>query len=92
MEKNEREQYFSYRLSSACIIENAFGRLKERFGCLRRPMSVNIKELPHFIKSIFIINNFCRINEMLPNARLQDVMHADNITTQYKEHELQNVS
>ena len=31
--KNEREQYFSYRLSSACIIENAFGRLKERFGC-----------------------------------------------------------
>ena len=88
--KDEREQYFGYRLSS----ENAFDRLKGRFGCFRRPMDVNIKELPHLIMSIFILRNFCKINnEMLPNARLQDVIHEDNnITTQYKEHELQNDS
>ena len=90
----EREQYFGYVLSSALmIIENAFGRLKGRFGCLRRPMDVNMKELPHTIMSIFILHNFYEVNnEMLPNVRLQFVRHEDNITTQYKEHELQNVS
>ena len=80
--KDEREQYFCYKLSSARMaIENAFGRLKRRFGCLRRPMEVNIKELPYLIMSTFMLHNFCEINnEMLPNARLQDVIHEDNIS------------
>ena len=80
--KDEREQYFGYRLSSArMVIENTFGRLKGRFGCLRRPMDVNIKELPRLIMSIFILHDFCEvINEMLPNARLQDVIHESNIS------------
>ena len=80
--KDGREQYFGYILSSArMVIENTFGRLKGRFGCLRRPMDVNIKELPHLIMSIFILHNFCEINnEMLPNSRLQDVIHEDNIS------------
>ena len=44
-------------------------------------MDVNIKELPHLIMSIFILHNFCEINnEMLPNSRLQDVIHEDNIS------------
>ena len=31
--------------------------------------------------SIFILHNFCEINnEMLPNARLQDAIHEDNIS------------
>ena len=61
--KDERKQYFGHRLSSArMVIENAFGRLKGRFGCLRRPMDVNIKKLPHLIMSIFILHNFCEIN------------------------------
>ena len=63
------------------VIENAFGRSKERFGCFRRPMDVNIKELPNLIMSIFILHNFCEINnEMLPNARLQGVIYEDNIS------------
>ena len=77
--KDEREQYFGYRLSSArMVMENAFGRLKGRFGCLRRAMDVNIKELPHSIMSIFILHNFCEKNyEMLPNPGLQDIIHED---------------
>ena len=60
--KDERE-CFGYRLSSARIaIENAFDRLEERFECLRRPMNVNIKKLPHLIMSIFILHNFCKMN------------------------------
>ena len=80
--KDEREQYFGYRLSSArMVIENAFGRLKGRLRFLRRPMNVNIEELPHLIMSIFISHNFCEINnEMLLNARLQGVIHEDNIS------------
>ena len=80
--KDEREQYFGYRLSSArMVIENALGRLKRGFGYLRRPMDVNIRELPHLIISIFILHNFCEMNnEMLPNAHLQDVIHEDNIS------------
>ena len=77
--KDEREQYFGYRLSSArMVMENAFDRLKGRFGCLRRAMDVNIKELPHSIMSIFILHNFCEKNyEMLPNPGLQDIIHED---------------
>ena len=57
-EKDEREQYFGNRLSSAgMVIENGFGRLKGRFGCLRRPI-----KMPHLIMLIFILHNFCKIN------------------------------
>ena len=80
--KGEREQYFGYRLSSArMVIKNAFGGEKGRFGRWRRPMDLNIKELSHLIMSIIILHNFCEINnEMLPNARLPDVIHKGNIS------------
>ena len=42
-------------------------------------MDVNFKELLNLIMSIFILHIFCEINnEMLPNTRLQDVIHEDN--------------
>ena len=44
-------------------------------------MDLNIKELSHLIMSIIILHNFCEINnEMLPNARLPDVIQKDNIS------------
>lgn len=50
------EQFFIYRLSSARIpIECAFGKLKGRFGCLRWPMDINLKDLPMVIHS----SSFC---------------------------------
>ena len=60
--KNVQEQYFEYKLSSArIVIENSFGRLKGRFGCLKRPMDVNIVDLPNLIYSTFIQHNFCEL-------------------------------
>ena len=54
------EQFFSYRLSSARMpIECAFGKRKGRFGCLRRPMDINVKDLPSVIHSCFILHNIC---------------------------------
>ena len=45
--KNEEKQFFGYCLSSSGIaIKYAFDGLKERFGCLRRHMNINLKELP----------------------------------------------
>ena len=61
--KDERESCFGYRLSSAhTATEYAFDRLEKRFGCLRKPMYVNIKKLPHMIMSILILHNFCEMN------------------------------
>ena len=60
--KNSSKRFFGQRLSSArMIIECAFGRLKVRFGCLRREMDINFKKLPAVIHSCFILHNFCEI-------------------------------
>ena len=41
------------------VIECAFRRLKACFGCLRRDMGINLKELPNVINSCFVLNSFC---------------------------------
>ena len=44
-------------------------------------MEADVKELPRLIISIFILYNFYETNnEMLPNARLQDVILEGNIS------------
>ena len=59
-----REQYFGYRLCSARnVIECAFGRLKARFGALKRSMDINMDDPPFVIYSCFILHNFCEINQ-----------------------------
>ena len=58
-----QEQYYGLRLCQArMVIECAFGRLKARFGMLRRPMDINIQDLPSVIFSCFILHNFCELN------------------------------
>lgn len=43
----KQEQYFGMRLCQArMIIECAFGRLKARFGALKRSMDINLDDLP----------------------------------------------
>ena len=62
--KNVRERFFSYKLSSArIVIENSFGRLKGRFGCLQRAMDVNINDLPNVILACFVLHNYCELKK-----------------------------
>ena len=60
----EQEQFFGYRLSSARIaIECSFGRLKARFGCLKREMDVSARILPHVIYACFVLHNYCEMQD-----------------------------
>ena len=59
-----QEQYFGHRLSSArMMIECAFGRLKARFGALRRDMDIKMPDLQYVIHSCFVLHNFCELQK-----------------------------
>lgn len=45
------------------VIECSFGRLKARFAALRRPMDINLNDLPHVIYSCFVLHNFCEVSK-----------------------------
>ena len=65
---NCKEQYFGYRLCSARnVIECSFGRLKARFGCLRRAMDINMHDLPNVIYACFVLHNYCELNNETVN-------------------------
>ena len=70
--KNQQEQFFGYKLSSArMVIECAFGRLKARFGCLKRDMDINLDDLPYVINACFILHNYCELhNDQVGNYRV----------------------
>nr|XP_055052491.1 putative nuclease HARBI1 [Misgurnus anguillicaudatus] len=53
-------QYFGLSLCRArMVIECAFGRLKARFAALKRPMDINLQDLPFVIYACFVLHNFC---------------------------------
>ena len=65
-----QEQYFGLSLCSArMVIECAFGRLKGRFGALKRPMDINMGDLPYVIYSCFVLHNFCEAHKEAVDAR-----------------------
>ena len=45
------------------VIECAFGRLKGRWGALRRAMDINLQDLPFVIVACFVLHNFCELNK-----------------------------
>ena len=58
-----QEQYFGLKLcQSRMVIECSFGRLKARFGALKRAKDINLMELPHIIYACFVLHNFCELN------------------------------
>uniref|UniRef100_A0A1A8FB22 DDE Tnp4 domain-containing protein n=1 Tax=Nothobranchius korthausae TaxID=1143690 RepID=A0A1A8FB22_9TELE len=59
-----QEQYFGLSLCRArMVIECAFGRLKARFGAMRRAMEFNLKELPFVIYACFVLHNYCEASK-----------------------------
>ena len=59
------EQFFGYKLSSSrMVIECAFGRLKGRWGALRRAMDISLDDLPNVIFACFVLHNYCEINTL----------------------------
>ena len=58
--KDQSQQFHGFRLSSSeMVTECSFGRLKARFGCLRRDIDINLNDLTHVIHACFILHNFC---------------------------------
>ena len=43
------------------LLNAPFGRLKARWGCLRRPVDINTKDLPNVIYACFVLHNFCEM-------------------------------
>ena len=74
---NRQEQYFGYRLCSARnVIECSFGRLKARFGCLRRAMDINMLDLPNVIYTCFVLHNYCELhNETINEEHVRSAMN-----------------
>lgn len=57
---NPSEQYFGLCLCKArMVIECAFGPLKARFSALRRPMDLNLNNLPNVIYACFVLHIYC---------------------------------
>ena len=74
-----QEQYFSLKLCSARMaIECPFGRMKARFGILRRPLDINLKGLPYLVCSCFVLHNFCEMNgENMSEDRVAGALQYD---------------
>ena len=61
---NHREQYFGLNMCSARnVIECSFGRLKARFGALKRAMDIKMDDLPYVIYGCFVLHNYCELNK-----------------------------
>lgn len=44
------------------VIGRAFDWLKARFGALRRPMGINLDDLPYVVFACFNLQNLCELN------------------------------
>ena len=77
--RTPQEQYFGLKLCSARnIIECSFGRLKARFGALKRAMDINVDELPYVIYVCFVLHNICELNhESVSEERVRTAISYD---------------
>ena len=73
------EQYFGYKLSSArMVIECSFGRLKGRWGALRRAMDIKLDDLPSVIFACSVLHNFCELHgETVTEERVHEACSYD---------------
>jgi hypothetical protein len=77
---SRQEQYFGYKLcSTRNVIECSFGRLKARFGALKRAMDINIQELPYVVYACFILHNYCEMNHETIEDQVRQAVHYDSM-------------
>ena len=76
---SRQEQYFGLNLCSARnVIECSFGRLKARFGALRRAMDIKLDDLPYVIYACFVLHNYCEVNnETISEDRVRAAIDYD---------------
>ena len=55
---------------------------KARFGCLRREMDINLKDLLAVIHLCFILRNFCKIRQEAVNKN--DMLVARNYDVEFQ--------
>ncbi len=74
-----QEQNFGLCLCRARkVIDCAFGRLKARFASLRRPMDINLNDLPHVIYACFVLHNYCEArNETVDEHCVLEAIQCD---------------
>lgn len=79
---NSQEQYFGLSLCRArMVIECAFGRLKARFGALKRPMDINLNDLPSVIYACFVLHNYCEaMNDSVDAVSVTEAIQHDRNT------------
>jgi len=53
---------FNYQQSRACmVVENAFGRLKERWECLFKRLDFALENVPNIVAACVILHNLCEM-------------------------------
>ena len=73
-----QEQYFGLTLcKSRMVIECSFGRLKARFGALKRVMDINMDELPSVIYACFVLHNYCEQDEKMGEEKVASTINYD---------------
>ena len=82
-----QEQCFGMTLcQSRMVIECSYGRLKARFGALRRAMDINLTELPNVIYACFVLHNFCEVNnERIGEEEVVSAVNPNNYRTDCNE-------
>ena len=75
---NEQVMFNDLLRSSRNPIECAYGRLKERWQILNKPIDLKLEHVPQIIYSCFVLHNFCEINGMsLDDDRVQRQIELD---------------
>ena len=79
MQVVDQHSKFGLKLCGArFVIECSFGRLKARFGILRRPLDINLEDVPHVVYACFVLHNFC---EMCGDSINDDTVTQENISS-----------
>ena len=89
---NSQEKKFNYMHSlHRVVVENAFGRLKSRFTCLKGCSVKKIKHLILFTDCAIILHNFLELNGEIWDISLDNEEEEDNIIDENNNSDSDNI-